>query len=315
MNSNQDPVRVRQINWRQVLPILHLWRSVAAGLRLRTLIPAGIVVWLVDGFRDVVAELSPIAALSVRALPVPVRGTTEAILGLLCRVEVQPLPIIATLSLLLIPVCMISRSAASDVFRNERLGWLSSGKDVLRRPASLVISTMLAIVIGSTILLLLRLAAWCFDSENGLLILASAVCLIAELFLLLAWLLSLSAIGIDQCSGSDALSRGISYCSSNKSFAVVSLMVVISLSNASALVVDSLQSAGEYIAAEQTDSSTSDSQTTDVESGMTTAKQRFFPRCVQLSVFLSGLGLIYVTLRQKEDAVRLDELDGGAPLK
>jgi len=313
MNPNQDPVRVRQIAWRRVLPILHLWRSVGAGLRLRTLIPAGVLVWLAEGFREVVSDLPPVAVLGARALPIPVRGTVEAMLGLLCRVEVQPLPFFATLSLLLIPVCMISRSAASDVFRNERLGLLNAGKDVLRRPASLAISTLLAVVIGAAILLALRIAGGVFAAENSLLIFTSTVCLIAGLFLLLVWLLSLSAIGIDQCSGSDALSRGISYCVSNKGFTILSLLLVASLSNATAFVADALQSAGEYIAAEQSDMSNSVYEQQGTDAADEAATRRFFPKCVQLSVFLSGLGLIYVTLRQKEDAVRLDEMDGGAP--
>ena len=322
MNPNQDPVCVRRIEWRRVLPVLNLWRCVTAGLRIRTLIPATLAICVAAGFRDVVTDSQ--AFVAGHLFPVPLRGALDGLLGLLLRSDVQPLPLIATIALLLIPVCMISRSAASDAFRNERLGWLAAGAAVLRHSTAIGITTLLAILIGGAVLSTLRISAWVLSPGNSLMIIIAAICLLAAATLFIAWLLSLAAIGIDSCSGSDALSRGLSYSISNKAFTVCCLLIITCLSNGAAFLAGTLQAAAQIVAEHQLSDSAEASPQSNEYPGPNNAilginaetpipqQEHLFPMTVQLSVFLSGIGLLYVILRQKEDAVRLDELDGGA---
>lgn len=44
MSPNQDPVTVSAVHWRRILPVLHLFQAVSLGFRLRTLLPALLIV-------------------------------------------------------------------------------------------------------------------------------------------------------------------------------------------------------------------------------------------------------------------------------
>ena len=138
----------------------------------------------------------------------------------------------------------------------------------------------------------------------------SVLTVVASIVCAIAWLLSLGAIGTDQCAGSDAMSRGISYVLSHKvySAAVCFASILISsfamlltqwgITTGLALVESTIRESGS-VASELKDFST--------------VLLIVFPNAVQLGVLLSAMTIAYLLLRQKEDAIHLQELDGGKP--
>ena len=120
-----------------------------------------------------------------------------------------------------------------------------------------------------------------------------------------AWLLSLSATGTDGCSGADALSRCISYILSHGLWSAGGIMVVTVTALTVRWLVQLILIGGHLALPEQ------------LQAGDFGVVHRIWmfiveltPDVIHLSVFLSGLTVLYVLLRQREDGIHLGEIDG-----
>ena len=136
----------------------------------------------------------------------------------------------------------------------------------------------------------------------------------------IGWSVSIGAIGTDDCDGADALSRGVNYFLSHKlvTFCYLHLIVLASvvaklfgwvlwLGSSSLLDARMPQVAAQL--------RTPTTPTTTLGTALlhrTHDALQHLPDCFQLAAFLSGLTLMYVLLRQKEDAVNITEIDGSA---
>jgi len=122
-----------------------------------------------------------------------------------------------------------------------------------------------------------------------------------------AWTLSLSAIGTDRCTGADALSRCISYLLSHRLWAIAGLISVGIIATALKWIAHVLLLATHHAIPQQL----------SLENSGTLGQLWVFgiamiPHAVHLSVFLSGLTILYVLLRQREDGINLEEVDGAS---
>ncbi|MEQ9406636.1 MAG: hypothetical protein RIK87_02880 [Fuerstiella sp.] len=267
-----------------------------------------------------------------RVLPAPVQAGLAAAAGLLTA---APLTERRLLTLGWLAICLmvfavaIARSTATQFCQQTRTGATKGLRFAASQLKKTALSTVLAAFIVAVPMVMLFISAWLSRTTPGTWLAAMAwpvVYLLALLTVLttlvtgLGWLLSLSAIGTDQCTGSDALSRGINYVLSHKLRTACYVTVVLIQSWLALLVSQTLLNISTAVirprfhqlvelatghSIEKNNLSTTVLHWWQVSVGM-------LPYTIQLGVLLAGLTLIYVLLRQAEDAVHLRELDGGA---
>ena len=120
-----------------------------------------------------------------------------------------------------------------------------------------------------------------------------------------AWMLSLGAIATDQCSGADALSRSISYVLSHRLLTLTSLLAVMGVALAISWIFELILTVAlNALPRELPDA--------DTLRRLCMLVVNTLPEVVQLAVFLSGMSILYVLLRQKEDGIRTEEMDAAA---
>ena len=120
-----------------------------------------------------------------------------------------------------------------------------------------------------------------------------------------AWLLSLAAIGTDGCSGTDSLSRSISYLLSHRLWSTSGVLVVTAIALTIRWLMEIMTVAGIGALSAQLINADLDA----VRRGWMLAIY-LIPHAVHLSVFLAGITLLYVLLRQREDGISTEEIDG-----
>ncbi len=120
-----------------------------------------------------------------------------------------------------------------------------------------------------------------------------------------AWLLSLSAISTDRCTGAEALSRSISYVLSHRLKTAIGLAIVTSVGLFVRWLLESLVAVGVNGLPAQ------------LRNGPPDGMRRLWllaieliPHAAHLSVFLAGITILYVLLRNKEDGINIEEMDG-----
>ncbi len=146
---------------------------------------------------------------------------------------------------------------------------------------------------------------WAVSLIWGLIVLT-----LVALFLMLvlggiAWLLSLSAIGTDNCSGAEGLSRSISYVLSHRIWTACGIGIVTVV----ALLVRWLLELLVAVGANGLPISLRDAPT-DILRRIWMLAIELIPHAAHLSVFLAGMTILYVLLRQKEDGIGTEEIDG-----
>ena len=347
---NQDPVTVERLNWQKILPGLHLWRALSLGFRLRVLIPAvlvtaGLVVSPQNLFRsrpigrgflphDIWWPLSRLlqdvtGMQDSGVLPFFVDGLLPLTGFLLCGYG-KALPLFVwNLALLSVAGLAIARTTATAFCDDSRTGAGASLRFALSRLPQIGMATLIAVVIVGLFLLPVALASVVSDPSSWgssivmLLWLPLAIsALLASLAAVICgfgWLLSIAAIGTDQCDAADALSRGISYVLSHKLRAGLYLLFVCALSLAAKVVMALLLSltfsvlnawlpAFHRMAHGHTHRISGLAQ--NVMAG-SACFLKLLPDAVQMGTFLAGVTLIYILLRQREDGIDLRERDGG----
>ena len=331
---NQDPVKVDRVEWLRLFPGLSLLQAARLGFRVRVLVPACLCL-MVFAARQEIAEIlwdfspSPhqfrIAYVLHEIGAPPLPGPVEAVVTGATRILASgifdnPWEFVSVIwSGLVLTVfgVAIGRSAATEYCIRSRTGVFAAMRFTFRHFTAGMVSTVLAASIVMAPLLVVSIAGWVmnFGSAGAWLV---AICwpvvflfgmlsVVVAMVCLIGWLLSLAAIGTDQCSGADALSRGINYVLSHKLLTTVYLVAVVVVSSVATRIADWLIQAGTSVAFSRIDHNHRTSP--GVLSDWTSAIHQL-PHAVHLGVFLSGITIMYVLLREIEDGVHLREIDG-----
>lgn len=122
-----------------------------------------------------------------------------------------------------------------------------------------------------------------------------------------AWLLSLSAISADRCTGAEALSRSISYVLSHRLKTAIGLVIVTSVALFVRWLLELLVAVGVNGLPAQLRTGPSDGLRRTWVLAI-----ELLPHAAHLSVFLAGITILYVLLRNTEDGISIEEIDGAA---
>lgn len=275
----------------------------------------------------------PFVAAVSQALPFPidtlVRCEHRLLFGITEATDLQWSFPVLSLCWLLIVVSLfatsIARSTATHFCCQSRTGVFAGLRYSTQTVRPQLTSSLLMLLLIGTPLTLLTLFAYLFRQtalmelawpavySGILLLLASAVIVTA------AWAIATGAIGTDNCSGADALSRGINYVLSHKARTAYYCAWVAALSMLARLLANFAVSAANHMAevyfyrdaGNSTVNSESASETFRSIPGLVQLFATVFPYAVHLGAFLAGITMVYVLLRQAEDAIRITEIDGG----
>jgi hypothetical protein len=223
---NNDAVRVNQFDVWVIFPSLRLLDAVRYAFSLQCLLPAFLTVICVQlvraaigipGFRpehvavSLTGELVYSFAATSHAL---FREDVLTISSVIGRLAIM-------LGLISITGFSIARCAGLSLCRGQRVGAMSSLRRAFRQwrslLAGLMIYLMLIVGIGFMARIVLWVShlipAWSFPMDPGdvVRVIVAATSVLSMLVLTSGWLLSLAAMGIDECEGPEGLSRGISY--------------------------------------------------------------------------------------------------------
>lgn len=330
---NQDPVTVERIDVLKTLPAIHLLQSLRMSFRLRILLPClvGTACWLIVG------EISGLHALSdeMSSRWTDVRSPIfhcVTVSGMLLTNSHPDLFFSLLASLLLDAIVIafvgtaVARATATEFCTATRVGAIAGIRFSSQRALAWLLSTGLAAAIVTALMAAICCAAWLASlgaaGTTIVSLLWPLVFLMAVLTALTAivcgfsWLLSLAAIGTDQCSGSDALSRGINYVLSHKLTSAIYLALTVLLAWIAYGTTKSILAAGEQLLRNRLPAEFFKADTV----GDTIGQQALFywnrlltellPDAVHLGAFLSAITLTYILLRKAEDAVQIREIDG-----
>lgn len=213
----------------------------------------------------------------------------------------------------------VARSVATDFCTQTRTGAFSAVKFSAAHWRAYLLATCLTCFLIGLPFALLRAVAWLVSFTDIGQVLA-AVCwpliyllafcsILTSAIVGMGWLLSLSAIGTDRCSGADALSRGINYVLSHKLKTVGYLTWVLLTGVVCRVLTQEILHATSAVL--EPLFGPASGATAELMSNSWTEVIHLLPSAIQTAVFLAGSTLIYILLRQAEDAVHLRELDGG----
>jgi hypothetical protein len=334
---NQDPVTVERIDWPKALPGLHLLQALRLGFRVRVLLPAiiGAMCWLLTAsvlHSPAIDQNMPPGITSLRS-PVFHGAATATMLLMNSQSELFTkllLSLLLDLAVIAVVGTAIARVTASEFCTATRVGTVAAFRFSFRSTFGWLLSTALALAIVAAPLTAIKLAGWLISLGTAgsamvsilwpIVYLMAVLASIAATVCGLAWLLSLAAIGTDQCSGSDALSRGINYVLSHKWKSVVYLTLVVLVSQAAYVIAHGLLKAGQAIlqnrvAEEYLMAPGLAGDGFNQTSLFYWSKIIYLiPDAVHLGTFLTGITLAYILLRKAEDAVQIREMDGANSL-
>ena len=374
---NQDSVRIQQVHWTQVFPLLRLFEAASIGCRLSTLCLSALCLILswtgswalvtvfqiedhpkgfperpreqlnsrshaqrsLYGFRAITETdeirgtwrqpprwRESISAMDVvstpQPLPAPVNviwrsGVQTFLPGQENKAlkELSPLLLIWNMAVVAVLGVAIARASATRFCQQTRTGLtaaLKLGLPLYRRP---LLGAVLVLCLAAGLRMLLGTAEWIAGlGEEGRILVnigwggVFLVGVLLWMFLLIggvAWGLSVSACGTDQCQGAEGLSRSLSYVLSHRLWTVLAVFIVGVLSAAVRRCLELVLSIGLMWIPQSLKELDTDPFGRGWMSLIT-----LLPPVVHLSVFLSGITILYVLLRQREDGITLRELDG-----
>lgn len=267
------------------------------------------------------------------ALPPPVHGLTEtgadtflerASLAWLFRTRsalfgtdwyVAPVLLVWNVLVLGLFGTAMARTVATEFCQHSRSGVIASLRYAGSHWKSTLLSTGLALAFPAVLKAMVAVASLVTRLDDawqpvagalwGLVLLASVVLALLCIVGGLAWLLSLAATGTDGCTGAESLSRCISYLLSHPVWTAAALVLVAVVSLSVRWVVEVILAAGavampaEYLS---------------MEPNQLIHGWLFFirmiPHAFHLSAFIAGITVCYVLLRQREDGITTEEIDG-----
>ncbi|MCH2203149.1 MAG: hypothetical protein MK102_14350 [Fuerstiella sp.] len=340
---NQDPVRVNQVHWTRVFPFLRLFKAASLGCSVSVMLIAGaavLVSWIGTKVVDFPGADAPSVNSTLRtslSQTVPTELLPRLIDSVLafaldiCFVR-QPLagwqPATGTRAYWQAPVLMVwnalslgffgtalARSVSTQFCRQARTGVFASmcyagrhWRDTLLA-AGLIITILL--INRSLLVLAGHVSGFGFIGQ----ITVSVLWILIELFAVglvlafmvggIAWLLSVAATGVDGCSGAESVSRCISYSLSHPLLLFIGLVTITALAFAVRMLCEGLLMASSMALPRELLHHDPDSVR---KIWMFLITQ--VPHAVHLAVFLAGMTILYVLLRQREDGISTGEIDG-----
>ena len=214
----------------------------------------------------------------------------------------------------------VGRATAESACRHSRIGVFRSLKFAATSTKQLAVSTLLAGIVVGIPWLMCFVARWVYGVPGvgqpvvsiawPLVILASLLTIAAAATCLIGWLLSLAAIATDRCKGSDALSRGISYCLSHRLQTIAHGAFVLFLMWVAGLLARPVfAAADEVLTAALFGLNEPAGFSASVIDGWTFVVGTL-PEAFQLGIFFCGTTIAYLLLRHTEDGIAVDEMDG-----
>ena len=328
---NQDPVKVDRVEWLRLFPGLSLLQAARLGFRVRVLVSASLCLMVFaarQNIAEVLGDFSPppaqqwnVNGIGAQQLPRPVEavvvGATQILAAGILNSRWEFVSVTWSGLVLTIFGIAVSRSAATEYCIHSRTGAFAAMQFSFRQFTAGLVSTVLAASIVLVPLLIVSVAGWVmnFGSAAAWLVeicwpvvfLFGTLSVVVTIVCLIGWMLSLAAIGTDQCSGADALSRGINYVLSHKLLTTVYLIAVVMVSSVATHLAQWLVESGISVTSAQIGQNAAG--TSAILSVWMTSIQQI-PHAVHLGVFLSGITIMYVLLRESEDGVHLREIDG-----
>ncbi len=320
---NQDGVRVTQIDWRKVIPSLRLLDAISLAVSPRVFLPVCVLLlgnlasdWLLAdrlaglGRSD---RLRPLISLSDTELPKTFNTINQSLTALAAGNTSQSFSGILLLAwwMLLVGYFGVAamRSAGCVFCTGAGSGIVASAKHAVRMWKAILLSTLLSWILLAMPCLAFRFLNWVgARTHDGITAFGAMLYVLCCVVLGIGWLLSLAAIAVDRCDGAEALSRGICYVLSRWLRVFVYALILSVILIACDLAVSWLTDSAHSLA-----SSAADSQEEEKAFRATVwSTLTFFSEIIRLSVFLSGIVVAYVLLRNIEDGVNLREIDGGA---
>lgn len=219
----------------------------------------------------------------------------------------------------------VGRATSAEFCSATRCGAIAGLKYGLRHLPAALLSLLIAVVIAGLFLLPLVLAGMFGSPDSAVsafvmtawlpLTLVAVLAVPAVMICFIAWLLSLCAIGTDGCGGADALSRGICYLLSHKVRTAWYLLLVTAASLIARAVMIFLAHCAvtvltlflPQLTAQAVDPRRGSSVFESIMRSSHELSLNFLPAAVQFGAFFSGLTIVYVLLRHREDGVRLEE--------
>lgn len=349
---NRDAMKVDRIQWERAIPALRLLHAVRLACTAQVLIPALIVVAVsLEGTARLAPETDSQTGLPMMIVPeepfsdellhAPFRPLTLSEWLRSFALEPVATAIRDTVTVTVFPggtgsqvwerlgmnLLLLGFGGAAICFATARSFCRQSQEGIVRSLTESFSSTrsiLLSIVLSGLLIALSRglVAAWVgFAHVTGIETAASGVtvvvawilallCCLTLVVVMSAWGLGVAAIGTDRCDGSDAVSRGINYVLSHRLFSALLLSLTFGIAWVASKVVEFLSNAAAGIAMVSLQSST---ELTLI--GRLPGIVHVVVDAFRLGVFFSGLTLVYLLLREREDGIRISELDGGQQLR
>lgn len=299
---NQDPPRPGRADLLGLFPNARILTVPLAALNIQIL-GCSLLFTVLAGFlygpsRDLrsasIEQYGSLPALAVFTTDSPMDDAAD-VLNLSRRWE-ENLPRLTVHLLLLACACtVVSRFAARRIFRSET----PSVVECLRHTVRSWRSILQAILIGGCMLLVLRISLWLMLLAAGLLgassVAAPAGALAFTVLMIIAILavgLGCVAVGYDECSGAEGVSRGLSYVLSRPGVAVLMVTCTAILSRLVAFVAYTLM----------------ESSRGDFVDRAAPWNASIILNSLQLAVWLCGIAVTYVRLREEVDGVPESEL-------
>lgn len=305
---NTDPVSVSDVRWRKIFPLLQLKDALALTFRIRTLVPALLMVISLiplNAFHGGPDRIRLFGRGVLRAenevLPFATRIPT--LMRSLQLFDIQEhlnlIPFIVQLLIAAVCSLAIAHATGGAVSRDQRIGPIKSLKFSLRKLVSLLLAMLILVVIGALLLwastlveVILGLVfqrSWMMHVKALTGIWCGVICFSA----IAVSALATAAIAIDDCGAADAVSRSINYCWSHF-LLTLSAFFVLSLSPILVdLIIWQLEAFGNQIRFRE---------------GGVSYRNSLWPQVFAANLTTIGVTILYLLLRQKEDATKITEM-------
>lgn len=317
---NEDGIRVTKIDWMAAIPSLRLWEAISLAVSLRVMMPVALLM-PVSGFFQSWGDSpffvsDPDAAgniLGVQGLKLPVAFNESLFAAFHGHVSLNASDLVTSwLRTLFFGFCGVAaiRTAGCRFSTGTGPGIVASASHSLQSWKSIFNSTILCSILLMLSQGMFRVLCWTGGlTHTGITAAASLFHSIVCVVLGTGWLLSLGAIAIDRCDGAEALSRGICYVLSRwqRIIAYAGICCLILMLSDFAMLWLTRNSYQLFI--EQVGNP-------DLLTGAETQNSlrrslEFFRELFRLSLFFCEIAIVYVLLRNVEDGVSMQEIDGG----
>ncbi len=295
----QGPVVSGRVDLLAMFPNFRIAFAPFAAMKIRVigclLLLCGLNTWIGSEFRNL-PNYSSKGAVTEDVQPGLVSGLTMTVGDSIVVLNLTPgwlehLPRLACQLTLITMMCtVVSSFSAKRMFRNESCSILQCFRHALKSWRSM----LQAVAIGSCLVILCRVSLWLMIAFAGLVNASAVAAPVGMLaFLMLGGLSLLSvglgcvAVGYDDCSGAEGVSRGLSYVLSRPGTTVLMLLCTATLSwLTNYLVLILLESFRQDFARPTTPWNAS-----------------ILMDAIHMAIWLSGIAIMYVRLREEVDGV------------